>query len=498
MTDMGIVQARLGAPAAARPRALGVAFPLVLGLGGPLTLGLSSCGQSPELVRRPTVAPPAVVLRDVAVLDVEAGTRVPGRDVLVTGDRIARIAAAGEIAAPPGAQTIAGAGATLLPGLIDMHGHVGGTSSPTWQAEFPDPDRNLRAYLYCGVTTVLDPGDLATQAFDRRDRVAGGALLGPRIYAAGPLLTAPGGHPVALLDRQLPWFLRWYLIPRMTREIGTAAEGRAAAAEVAGMHADVLKLVVDRIPEQVPRAGTEALGAAVAEARRHGLRAVAHIGSTDDALDAARAGVAAWVHGVYKERIPDERIAELARFGIPMVPTMVVFESYALLGQGPREPTALERETVEDETLRAFDAVPPSADLEFFREYLAVLRAQRPAWRDNVRRLRAAGVTILAGSDTQSGVFPGAGLHRELALLTEAGLTPAETIRAATLDPARFLANGTAPDVGRVAEGARANLLLVEGDPTQDLAALARIRAVLKDGVPLERIPVSFRKAHQG
>jgi imidazolonepropionase-like amidohydrolase len=113
-----------------------------------------------------------------------------------------------------------------------------------------------------------------------------------------------------------------------------------------------------------------------------------------------------------------------------------------------------------------------------------------PFRTENVRRLHSAGVEIFAGSDTQSGVFPGAGLHRELANLARAGLTPIEVIRAATLGPARFLAKSETPDWGNVAVGQRADLLLVEGDPTRDVAALSAIRAVLEDGVPIERTPV--------
>jgi imidazolonepropionase-like amidohydrolase len=109
---------------------------------------------------------------------------------------------------------------------------------------------------------------------------------------------------------------------------------------------------------------------------------------------------------------------------------------------------------------------------------------------DNVRRLHAAGVTILAGSDSQSGVFAGPGLHRELANLVRAGLTPAEAIRAATLDPARFLTRSDTPDFGSVEVGQRADLLLVDGDPTLDVAALSAIQLVLLDGVPIERTPL--------
>jgi imidazolonepropionase-like amidohydrolase len=448
---------------------------------------LAACGHSPELVRRPSNPPPAVLIEDVSVLDVQTGNVTPQRDVLVVGDRITRVAAHGQVDPPAGAQRIAGTGKTLLPGLIDMHGHIGNGAAPPWISAFPDPERNLRAYLYCGVTTVLDPADLITQAFERRSQVADGALLGPRIFAAGPMITAPGGHPVAVLQRLAPWWIRWYLIPRVTRQVDSPEAARAAVREIAAFRPDVVKLSVDRIPGEAPRIRREVLAAAVDEAKAHQIRAVAHIGTTEDALDAADAGIAAWMHGVYKERIPDEQIARLAAYKIPMVVTMNVFESYARVGEGPRVATPLERETVEADVLSSFDHVPQSDAVVFFQPYFALLRAQRAAWPDNVRRLRAAGVTILAGSDTQSGVFPGAGLHRELHLLTQAGLTPAEAIRAATLDAARFLANGGEPEFGVIAEGKRADLLLVDGDPTADLDALARISAVIKGGVPLER-----------
>jgi imidazolonepropionase-like amidohydrolase len=458
-----------------------------------LAAALAACGGSaPELVRRPSTAAPALLIGDVSVLEVATGALMPNRDVLVIGDRIAAIAERGRTTPPPGTQTIAGGGATLLPGLIDMHGHLGNTSAPSWKSAFPDPDRNMRAYLYCGVTTVLDPADLITEAFDRRDQVANGALLGPRIFASGPMVTASNGHPVAVLNHLAPWWIRWYLIPRISKQVDSPEAARTAVREITAAGADVVKLSVDRIPGDAPRIRREVLAAAVDEARQRGVRAVAHIGTTEDALDAADAGVAAWMHGVYKERIADEQIARFAAYRIPMVPTIGVFESYASLGQGPRVATPLERETVEADVLAAFDAVPnDDGTVEFFRPYIESLRAQRDAWRDNVRRLRAAGVTILAGSDAQTGVFPGAGLHRELHLLAGAGLTPAEAIRAATLDAASFLANGKEPEFGVVAEGKRADLLLIEGDPTTDLHALARIRAVITHGVPLERHPIA-------
>ena len=451
---------------------------------------LAGCGHhGPLLVARPAHPAAIVAFHDVAVLDVEHGTREEHRDVIVRDGKIAAIGATGA-PLPAGAKILEGAGLTLLPGLIDAHGHLDNGTAPPWKSELPDSNATMRSFLYCGVTTVFDPADLDTKAFARREKVRAGKLIGPHIFAAGPAFTAPGGHPAAMLTALLPWFARGYAVRHFTRGVANAKDATAAVDALAKQHPDFIKIVVDRIPLTAPRISEEALNATVAAAKANGLRAVAHIGSTDDALAAARAGVAAWIHGVESERIPDDQIAPLAAFHIPMAPTMVVFENYALLGTGPRQSTPLEREVASPALLAAFDNPPtdtPPARL--FRSYLLLLREHRLDWRDNVRRLRAAGVTILAGSDAQPGVFPGPGLHRELHLLTEAGLTPAEAIRAATIDNAKFLAGTAEPSFGVVAEGKRADLLLVEGDPTADLDALAKIRAVMLDGVMLQRHP---------
>jgi imidazolonepropionase-like amidohydrolase len=458
-----------------------------LGAAAAALLAAACGGGGPTLVTRPSTPPPGVVIVDTSVLDVATGTIAPDRDVVIAGDQVLDVLPAGTATPGPGVLRLDGRGATVVPGLIDLHAHLGANPKPPWVGGFPDADANIQALLYCGITTILDPGDLSTDAFVRRERVRRGELLAPTIYTAGPMVTAPGGHPVPVLRQLAPWWLRWYLIPRFTIQVDTPEAAHREIAALAREKPDVVKVAVDRIPADAPRIANDVLAAVVDEARRHGIRAVAHIGSVEDAVDAARAGVAAWMHGVYKERIPDERIAELAAFHIPMVATIGVFESYALLGQGPRLPTPLERQTVPAAVLAAFDAVPADGIDPALRTAIDRLRPLRGAWRDNVRRLRAAGVTILAGSDPQTGVFPGAALHRELALLTEAGLSPAEAIRAATLDAATFLADGSRPDRGAVVPGLRADLLLVEGDPTRDLGALARIRTLILGGVPLER-----------
>lgn len=443
------------------------------------------------LVTRPDVIPTALLIRDVTVVDVLSGAALPGRDVRVEGSTIAAVEPHDPARATDGAQVIDGAGKHLVPGLIDMHCHVGALATAPWDLSLPDVDLALERLLFSGVTRVFDPGSESPWIFDLRDEIARGERLGPFVHAAGPLFTAPGGHPVPMFEEMMPGFIAEGLIADMVRQVGTAAEIDAALAPVAARSPTAIKLVVDALPDGAPTL-SESLAAAVVDgARRHGLRTVAHIGTTADALAAARAGVAGWVHGVYEESIPDDAITALAQFGIPMAPTMVVFWSYARMGGGDYPPTALERAVAAQSMLDARAQAPAdhTADPQT-TAYLDKIGRHEQAFADNVRRLAAAGVTLMAGSDCQAGVIHGPALHRELALLVGAGLTPLDALRAATVNGARFLAASDDPPYGVVAVGKRADLLLVGADPLRDVGALADIHAVVLGGVPLERHPL--------
>jgi len=467
-----------------------------LGGGGRLTLRWTlavlaaaavSCSGPPPLVTVPAKVANSVVFEHAALLDVVSGSVMADQDVLVTGTTIAAVGASGTLAIPADAQRIDGRGATLLPGLVDSHGHVANGSAPPWAGGLPDPKRNLQAFLYCGVTTVLDPADLEPDAFDRRDAVAAGEIPGPTIHASGPMLTAVGGHPLPVLEELAPWWIRWYVERHAVRPLASDDDVRKAIDGLVAARADFVKMAIDSVPGDAPRLGDALAASVVRTAHEKDLRVVAHIGTLADALEAGNAGVDAFMHMVYKEPLDAAGAARIAAFGKPVVATMGVFESYALMGRGPRVPTPLERETVDSKMLSSFDRIPDGAVSPAFQNFFDLLYATHASWRQSIRLMRAEGVTILTGSDAQSGVFPGAGLHREFALLVESGMTPVEVIRAATWDAARFLDESDDPSFGRVAAGKRADLLLVDGDPTADVAVLAKIRTVMKNGVPLER-----------
>jgi len=151
------------------------------------------------------------------------------------------------------------------------------------------------------------------------------------------------------------------------------------------------------------------------------------------------------MHGVYKERIPDEVIPRLAAAGIPEVATLTVFDSYADLYEGRREATALERETVPARILDAFVPVPANGRPAEFETFFA---------------------------------------------LVAAGLTPAQALRAATSDAARFVTGHAEPEFGTIAVGKIADLVLVDGDPTADIGRTAHITHVFLGGTELPRHPI--------
>lgn len=442
-----------------------------------------------RLVSRDSKAPRSFCLRSVRVFDAPQARLLEGlRDVLVRDGKIAAIAPAGMKVS--GVADVDGGGATLLPGLVDLHVHTGAGSGPPWKLEIPDPAENYQAFLYCGVTTVLDLGSLTPDVFREREKIRSGARLGPALFAVGPIVTEPGGHPVGLLRLALPWWLRWYVIPRFSREVGSPDAARAAVEALVSERPDFIKMAVDRVPLEAPRLSRETIAAISAAAHEHGLRAVAHVGRSVDVVDAVAGGADALVHIVYPEEISSEAVAAVAAKKIPVVATISVFdaqESFLLAEKPPY--SALEREVARPETLEALRNVPASFDAKAIEPVVRAIIDGHAARRTNVRKLREAGVTILAGSDSASiGHFAGAGLHLELHALVEAGMTPGEAIRAATSDAARFLA-GDAADFGEISGGKRADLLLVDGDPVADIAAVDRIRAVFLDGVRLDRQP---------
>src|SRR5262249_45423165 len=267
-------------------------------------LALAGCGGRHEFVTATAAQPDPVVIRNVRVFDAPHAALLDGtRDVVIRDGRIAALDQPGT--AQPGVREIDGGGKTLIPGLIDVHVRCGGSPAPPWHTELPDTDENLGAMLYAGVTSVLDAADMTPAIFRTRDAIREGKTLGPRMIAAGPMFTAPGGHPVGVLRESLPFWARWYVVGRLARQAATPDEARRQVADLLPESPDVLKIAVDQLPIEPPIDPT--VVAAIADAgHRRGIRSVAHVGRSADVLDSIGAGVDAMMHAPYQEEISDE------------------------------------------------------------------------------------------------------------------------------------------------------------------------------------------------
>jgi len=415
--------------------------------GALLTLGFLSAGVS-------VLAAPPLVFRDARVFD---GTQViPQTDVL---ERDGRIAAVGpHMAVPEGAQVIDGSGKTLLPGLIDAHAHV-------WMRTA------LKQQLVFGVTTVLDMfTDPHFAAGMRKEQGAGQATDRADLYSAGYLTTAPGGHGTEY--------------PIKVPTLSDPSEAQAFVDARVAEGSDYIKLILDdgsAYGAHRPTLSKETLAAAIAAAHQRGKLAVVHIGTLQDAEDAINAGADGLAH-LFSGPTSDPDFGRVvASHHAFVVPTLTVLQS--VCGTAGGEPL------ITDAHLAPYLGVSDIANLK--KAFALPNKVSCAGSFEAVKQLQAAGVPILVGDDVpNAGTAPGATEHRELELLVEAGLTPTEALVGATSAAARAF---HLDDRGTIAPGMRADLLLVNGDPSRDILATRDIAGVWKDGVPADR--ASFRAA---
>lgn len=420
-----------------------------------------------------TAAAQSVAIERVTVIDVRTGARLPRQTVLITAGRITRIGPAAAVRAPARAQRVAGDGAFLIPGLWDMHTHL---TIAEHEGEGPlrEPyDRLSAALLSSGVTGVRDmAGDLAVLR-QWRDSTERGLLFGPRLVITGGKL---GESPA---------------VPGASAAYRSPADVDSAIAALRRGGADFVKLGnawPDMVPPTLERAAAARLvvaghvptGMSAVSLARLGLRSIEHM--TGMLLASSREEA---------ELVPHE-LALLGREPVGVVRRGWRKLVGALGLWRPMTPEELRRRQ-----LASFDSLRADTMALVLREHgtfvtptLLVLqdiardtalgrRAAYPYLLKLVRILRARGVPLLAGTDIPSHPF-GTSLHEELAMFVrEAGFSPLEALRTATLAPGAYFGGDT---LGTVEPGRVADLVLLDADPLSDITNVGRIRAVVVRG----------------
>ncbi|MFF5471415.1 amidohydrolase family protein [Streptomyces achromogenes] len=367
-------------------------------------------------------------------------------DIAVDGGEIV------SVSAEPlrGTQEVDAAGGWVMPGLIDTHVHVydvRAVTGPDSMRAFEDSELpgRLALFLDHGVTTVKSVGDPTDGILDTRSKIAAGTLEGPRLPATGCGITGRDGHPATTVFGDNPWARR-----RFTGEVGSVRQMRDLVHHLADREVDGIKLLSEgacahsggptylwrnpafpdgvelvRLPADLLRAGIEA-------GHERGLRVTVHTTQQAAAREAIEAGADGLEHGVTIEPLTDHSLIDLMlEHGITYTPTLWIDDAH-------------------------------------------------PDARGNLKKVAEAGVHIALGSDTFSGrgLF-GANTVEEAELMVAAGMTPAQVPAAGTSGASRQCVR---PDLGTVAPGKRADLRVLNADPTADIGNIRDLAMVILNG----------------
>ncbi len=418
--------------------------------------------STPTPANAPSWAGPVAVV-GARLIDGSGADPVDDATLIFEGERITAVGRSRDVSLPPDATVLDAHGMTLLPGLIDCHVHFRGQwgydllrdlmVAPSLATLYAVP--NAAATLAGGITTVRDAGGTPAAVKTAIER---GLFAGPRMLVAVSFLSQTGGHgdsfmPCCIdLGHNLPPDIPYGVVDGVD-------EMRHATREILRAGADWVKLCASGgvlSPADSPESAqftVEEIAAAVYEARAQGKRCMAHAQSTRGIKNALEAGIGSIEHGIY---LDDEAIEMMVKNDVYLVPTLVA----------PLDVVAL-----------------AEANLGLLPDYaIGKARSVIADHQASFRRAVAAGVKVAMGTDT--GVGPHGGNARELGLMVRhSAMTPLDAIVASTRSAAELLRLDG--ELGTLAVGKLADLLVVEGDPLDDIDVLAdrdRLALVVKGG----------------
>lgn len=388
------------------------------------------------------------------------------------------------------ATTVDLSGKTLMPGLIDMHVHLGAPGGVYKDTRaYMDPNatrRRLAAYLFSGIVAVRSTGDWLDESLKLQSFMKSGEYLGAELFSCGPLFTAPGGHPTEILAA-MPKPVQASGEKQFIRLPKSADEARRQVDELKTAGVDCTKSVLESgsaVLGHFDHLDREIYRAIVDQSRKDGLPAATHTGDAADVLEAAEAGTQTVEHGSARDDIADTTLAALRSKNIAYNPTLSVIEGIVDSRTGDPHVLnrALLRQAVPADLIESTREQIGKGDREKRRELEPMLtQAKR-----NLLRAYKAGVPLIAGSDAGNlPVIHGPTIQHELALWIEAGVPPSVALTAATANSARAL--GVGNRLGTIAPGYDATLIVVDGDPASDIGALEHITNVLFKGERVNR-----------
>jgi imidazolonepropionase-like amidohydrolase len=385
--------------------------------------------------------------------------------ILVEGGRITQVGPDAKVKPPSGARVIDARGKFIIPGLIDTHHHLG---TGLFSATPPDPAKSLADLLSWGVTSVFNTGTSMQIFSTLKAATKADDAPYPRFYSSGRIFGAKGGWAADYAP-------------------ATPQEARDNVREAKAAGVDAIKLVYDDMhwlrKEPMAVMQPDVLRAIIDEAHAHGLKAYVHAPILQRAKEALRAGADGFVHGVLSDPVDAEFIELMRKNGRFYSATHTVFEACGDLAGWSRKLQEFDDRgripSADYEALRAPDSI---ARWEKTWTNTAYTKEKLPVLRANLKRLSDAGIAIATGTDTGvPGVVLGVASQIELLLHVEAGLSAAAALQAATTTAAQMI--GVGKELGLIAPGYHADLVVLDADPLADIRNVRRISRVMKAGI---------------
>ncbi len=453
---------------------------------------LAGCVYSPKLgpLAEKEAADRPILICDAAVFTGDPDAAVmEGVDILIEDGRITSI---GDMNPSDfDARVIDAAGRMVIPGLIDAHIHITSSGCAPWDPVLPNDHlvrRNLSSYLFAGITTVYDMGGSLLDLEKLKSDIEAEQKINPRFFYAGKMFTRKGGHPDRLLREIIPWPMDTIIIGKVCHLIEEPADAGPAILENKAHGATLTKIMVDQIPLGIPCLYEDLIAEIVKESEKAGLTVCSHVGSESDLLTGLDAGVRFFAHAPYRSSVSNATILKMADQNAVVIPTLVAFENSVDFFGDTLTFTEMEHQIIDPHILDAYVNMPEGAldrDDPQLNSWIHDVVIYREMKYDTVRRMKSAGITIIAGSDSPNvGTVAGGSLHTEMRLLVEkCGFTPAEAVAAATSVSGDHLAVLTGEKgLGRIAEGGPADLVILNGDFREDIDRTQDIHTVISSG----------------
>ena len=416
------------------------------------------------------------VLTHATLIDGTGGAPVEDATIVIRGEKIAAVGPSDKVKTPKGADVVDLSGKTIVPGIINLHGHVGNTKGLNQDRSYFTRERvidNLRTYAMYGVTTTTSMGTDEDAMISYRDERNRNAFQGARVLTALQGFTTLNGYPTTAPG-----------VKGVAQEAASASQARTWVDRTAKKGADLIKMWVDTHHGAFPRLPKEVYTAIIEQAHKNKLKAFAHVYELQDAKDLVRAGIDILGHSVRDAEVDQELIDLMKQHDVYYAPTITREQSTYIYHDPPKwldDPfftKAVDAELIEQVKTKHKAAQSDPKLIEQGRKDFEMAMK-------NAKRLVDAGVKVAFGTDTGPVArFPGFFEHWEAELMVEAGIEPMRVIEAWSKYSAEAL--GIQKSFGTLEKGKVADLIVLDASPLEDIRNTRKIRAVYLGGREFE------------